>query len=363
MVAWGRQRELTVDKAPADRRHLSRPIYTTDLGALYSGDSKKVLRNQRFVEKIGKAQMVFTSPPFPLNTKKRYGNLQGEEYIRWFASYAPILRDLVTDDGSIVVEIGNAWEAGRPIMSTVVLRALLRFLEKGGLQLCQEFIWYNPARLPSPIQWVNIERIRVKDAFTRVWWMSPVDRPKADNRRVLRAYSGSMKKLLETGEYNAGRRPSEHLIGETSFAKDNRGAIPPNVGDADEVPALGSLLKAGNTGSSEQYQMFCREQGISAHPARMPPKLAEFFIQFLTDEGDLVVDPFAGSNTTGSVAQSLNRRWASIEMNWDYALASIARFNPDDIASVGPGLRLTDIDPSVDADPGEAFGLSSQAPL
>ena len=363
MVAWGRQRELTVDKAPVDRRRLSKPIYETELGALYFGDSKKVLRNQRFLEKIGKAQLVFTSPPFPLNTKKSYGNLQGEEYIRWFASYAPILRDLVTDDGSIVIEIGNAWEPGRPVMSTVVLRALLKFLEKGGLHLCQEFIWYNPAKLPSPIQWVNIERIRAKDAFTRIWWMSPVDRPKADNRRVLREYSGSMKKLLRTGRYNAGPRPSEHVIGATSFAKSNGGAIPPNVGGIDDLPSIGSLLKAGNTGSSEQFQLFCREQGLDGHPARMPPQLAEFFIQFLTDEGDLIVDPFAGSNTTGSVAQGLNRRWASIEAKWDYALASIARFHPDDITSVGPGLRLTEIEQLPQASEGEPFDLGAQPPL
>lgn len=73
-----------------------------------------------------------------------------------------------------------------------------------------------PARLPSPAQWVTVERIRVKDAFTRVWWMSSNPRPKADNRRVLREYSESMKKLLDTGKYNAGRRPSEHHIGNTS---------------------------------------------------------------------------------------------------------------------------------------------------
>ena len=170
----------------------------------------------------GKVQLVFTSPPFPLNTKKSYGNLQGEDYIRWLAKFAPLLRRMVTDDGSIVVEIGNAWLPGEPVMSTHVLEALLRFLKKGDLHLCQEFIWYNPARLPSPIEWVNKERIRVKDAFTRIWWMSPTARPKADNRRVLREYSPSMKRLIATGKYNAGRRPSEHQIGKASFSVDKR---------------------------------------------------------------------------------------------------------------------------------------------
>jgi site-specific DNA-methyltransferase (cytosine-N4-specific) len=214
-------------------------------------------------------------------------------------------------------------------MSTDVLRALLKFLDDGKFYLCQEFICYNPARLPSPIQWVNVERSRVKDAFTRVWWMSPVSRPKADNRRVLREYSSSMKHLIRTKKYNSGPRPSEYHIGEHSFAIDNGGAIPPNVIGADDLPSLTNILKATNTRSSEQYQLFCRNNRVPLHPARMPSELAEFFVKFLTEEGDLVLDPFAGSNTTGSVAERLGRRWLSFESKFKYAASSISRFKPD----------------------------------
>ena len=134
---------------------------------------------------------------------------------------------MLNPDGSIVIEIGNAWLPGKPVMSTHVLKAFRRFLEAADLNLCQEFIWYNPARLPSPIEWGNKERVRVKDAFTRIWWMSPVERPKADYRKVLREYSPSMKRLIETGKYNAGARPSEHHIGAESFKTNNGRAIPP----------------------------------------------------------------------------------------------------------------------------------------
>ena len=302
-----------------------------------------MLKSRRLRENLGKVQLVFTSPPFPLNTKKRYGNLQGEEYIDWFAQFAPLLRDYTTPNGSIVVEIGNAWEPGRPVMSTLVLRALLRFLERGGLNLCQEFVWYNPARLPSPIQWVNVERIRVKDAFTRIWWMSRTDRPKADNRRVLRAYSQSMKKLLVTGKYNPGPRPSEHTIGAESFKTDNKGAIPPNVIGAEEAPSLSTLLKGTNTRSHDQYQLFCRERDVALHPARMPQDLVEFFVRFLTTKRDLVLDPFAGSNTTGAVAERLGRKWLSCEATWTYAASSIARFPSEAIvAARGEVERLPD---------------------
>jgi site-specific DNA-methyltransferase (cytosine-N4-specific) len=333
--------DVTIEESPPSPTAELKPIYKTSHGAAYFGDSSDLLRSEHFKKKYyGKVQLAFTSPPFPLNTKKKYGNLKGEQYINWFAQFAPLLRDLVTSDGSIVIEIGNAWEPGRPVMSTLVLRALLKFLEEGGLNLCQEFIWYNPARLPSPVQWVNVERIRVKDAFTRIWWMSPSDRPKADNRQILREYSESMKKLIRTGKYNAGSRPSQHNIGKKSFATDNRGAIPPNVIAGDEAPSLGTLLKGTNTRSHDQYQLFCRSRNIPLHPARMPLELVYFFRRFLTTKNDLVLDPFAGSNTTGAVAERLGRRWLSCEANWSYAASSITRFDPNDISTTCNEIRL-----------------------
>lgn len=347
MYAWGKDFDLRIKPEPK-QRWLSIPLYETKLGAMYCGDSAKVLRLDGFRTLQRKAQLVFTSPPFPLNTKKRYGNLQGEEYIEWFAGFAPLLRRFISTDGSIVVEIGNAWEPKRPVMSTVVLEALLRFLGRGGLRLCQEFIWYNPARLPSPVQWVNVERIRVKDAFTRIWWMSSVDRPKADNRRVLRGYSESMKKLIASGKYNSGMRPSQHNIGKHSFKTNNNGAIPPNVIDGDLAcsirhaltgsrgnnepePQFNSLLKGTNTRSFDPYLDYCRAHNIQLHPARMPPDLVEFFVRMVTDEGDLVLDPFGGSNTTGAAAERLGRRWVSVEADWTYATTSITRFDPSSV--------------------------------
>lgn len=260
-------------------------------------------------------QLVFTSPPFPLNRQKKYGNLQGPDYIDWLADLAPRFTKLLTPTGSVVIELGNVWESGEPVMSAVPLEALLEFLARGDLKLCQAFVWHNPARLPSPAQWVNIERIRVKDAFTHVWWMSHASRPKADNRRVLKEYSQSMMNLLKSGSYNDGDRPSEHRIGQKSFLKDNGGAIPSNV------------LTFSNTASNNDiYLDYCKHHEIRVHPARMPRDLASFFVSFLTDENDIVLDPFAGSNTTGAVAESLNRRWRSVEPDQDYIDGSIGRF-------------------------------------
>jgi len=318
-----------VGKPMTSRARAVRPEYKTKLGRMYCGNAEELLATYPITRYHGKVQMVFTSPPFPLNRKKKYGNLQGEQYIRWLASFAPLLAEYLTDDGSMVIELGNAWEAGHPTMSTLPMEALLAFKQEGDLKLCQEFICFNPARLPTPAQWVTVERIRVKDAFTRVWWMSRADKPKADNRRILTEYSESMRKLLERGTYNAGPRPSEHHIGERSFLKDHGGSIPPNVLTPplrEMVPDLLELLPIANTRADDPYQTYCRKHGIEPHPARMPKKLAEFFVRFLTDRGDSVLDPFAGSNTTGLVAEQTGRKWISLEVSRDYASASRMRF-------------------------------------
>jgi DNA modification methylase len=288
--------------------------YSTYLGRMYGAKSNELLASGALDQYEGKINLIFTSPPFPLNTKKRYGNETGEEYIAWLCAFGPLFKKMLTKNGSIVIEMGNSWEPGSPVMSTLAIRALLDFQSKNGLHLCQEFIWQNPARLPSPAQWVNVERIRVKDSFTKLWWMAPTVKPKANNKHVLQDYSPSMQLLLKAGKYNAGNRPSEHRIGKTSFLTNHGGAIPSNV------------LTFPNTMNSDPYQIYCRKHSLRPHPARMPIGLAKFFIRFLTDPGDLVLDPFAGSNTTGAAAESLERHWISIEASKDYITSSQGRF-------------------------------------
>lgn len=310
----------TTRAAPVPPSHtLFTVAYATTRGTMYQGTAESVVSSPSFSRYEGKIQLIFTSPPFPLNRKKKYGNLQGEAYVHWLANFAQTFRKLLTKDGSIVLELGNAWEPGKPVMSPLALRALLAFLDAGEFNLCQQFIVYNPARLPSPAQWVNVERIRVKDSFTFVWWMSTTERPKADNRRILKPYSDSMLRLLQTRKYNAGARPSEHHIGAKSFLRNNKGAIPSNV------------ITLSNTASSDEYLRYCRTNKLQPHPARMPIALPEFFIKFLTTPRNLVFDPFGGSNTTGAAAEKLKRRWVTVEADQSYIEGSRGRFLPDQI--------------------------------
>lgn len=289
--------------------------YRTDFGTCFQGDATVIDKTSLWADLEGKVDLLFTSPPFALARQKEYGNLSGDDYVNWFASLSDVFSKTLKPKGSIVIEMGNAWVKGKPVMATQPLKALIEFAHRSELHLCQQFIWHNPARLPSPAQWVNVERIRVKDSFTHIWWMSKSHKPKADNRRILKKYSQSMLELFERGTYNSGARPSEHQIGETSFLTNNNGAIPSNV------------FTISNTRSSSSYLTYCKENDFKRHPARMPSEIVEFFVKFLTDPSDLIFDPFAGSNTTGYVAESLGRRWIAVEKEIEYILGSRGRFS------------------------------------
>ncbi|KOP25173.1 DNA methyltransferase [Hapalosiphon sp. MRB220] len=284
------------------------PYYSQNYGAVYLGDSQELIKSIP----DSSINLILTSPPFALTRQKEYGNQSAEKYIEWFLPFAYEFKRVLTDNGSFVLDLGGAYLPGNPVRSIYQYELLVRLCKEVGFFLAQEFYHYNPARLPTPAEWVTIRRIRVKDSVNAVWWLSKTPYPKADNRKVLKPYSKSMKQLLKNG-YKAKMRPSGHDIS-NSFQKDNQGAIPPN------------LLEIANTESNSVYLRRCKAVGIQPHPARFPQGFAEFFVKFLTEEGDLVLDPFAGSNTTGFVAETWQRQWISFEMSEDYVIGSRYRF-------------------------------------
>jgi site-specific DNA-methyltransferase (cytosine-N4-specific) len=290
------------------------PAYTTRLGSAYQADALDVLRRLP----ADSVSLVLTSPPFALRRKKAYGNVSPTEYVEWLWPFAEEIHRVIRADGSFVLELGGSWNPGIGTRSLYQYEVILRLSRL--FHVAQDFYWYNPSRLPTPAEWVTVRRTRVKDAVSLIWWLSKTENPQADNRRVLRPYSRSMQRLLKNG-YKAAKRPSQHDIS-TNFGRDNGGAIPPN------------LLSIANTRSNDDYLHRCRDAGLPIHPARFPPALPDFFIRFLTEAGQLVLDPFAGSNVTGQVAEALNRPWMSIELNADYVEGSRLRF-PDAAASFG----------------------------
>lgn len=303
------------------------PYYSTELGAAYLADSREVL--QAMPE--GSVNAVITSPPYALHFKKEYGNVDKADYVEWFLPFATEIFRVLKDDGSFVLNIGGSYNKGLPTRSIYQYKLLIKLVETVGFNLAQEFYWYNPAKMPMPAEWVTVRRIRVKDAVEHIWWLSKTPHPKANNRNVLKPYSEDMIRLNQRG-VRATIRPSGHNIRE-SFDKVNAGgSIPPNVFEEEmkQEDAPTNFLKFGNNSANDIYTKRCKERGVKIHPARFPTALPEFFVKLLTNEGDVIVDAFAGSNTTGAVAESLNRRWVALESTLEYLDASKFRFEEID---------------------------------
>ena len=285
------------------------PLIDTQLGGAYLGDSATFLRHHVEEDSV---DLIVTSPPFGLVRKKDYGNADADEYVNWFRPFAEQFKRVIKPSGSLVIDIGGAWKKGLPTKSLYQYELLITLCKEFEFHLAQEFYWWNPSRLPTPAEWVTVRRIRVKDAVNTIFWLSPDPWPKASNRRVLQPYSSSMHQLLANG-YRAKKRPSGHEISD-NFSRDNGAAIPPN------------LLAMANTESNSRYLKYCEAHGLRPNPARFPALIPEYFIRMLTDKGDIVLDPFAGSCVTGEVAERLQRRWYCVEIEQEYLEGAQGRF-------------------------------------
>ncbi len=291
-------------------------FHKTPLGKIIHGDSLDVLATYD----DDSVNLIMTSPPFGLVRKKDYGNVEANEYVDWFKPFGAEFHRVLADNGSLVIDIGGAWNKGYPTRNLYHFKLLIMLCEEIGFHLAQDFYWWNPSKLPTPAEWVTVRRLRVKDAINTVWWLSKTPWPKASNRRVLQPYSASMEDLLERG-YKAKKRPSGHDISE-KFNIDNGAAIPPN------------LVAIPNTESNSFYLRYCEERGLRPHPARFPAELPEYFIRMLTEPSDFVVDPFGGSCVTGEVCERTNRRWTCVELLHEYCEAALGRFirDPEEVA-------------------------------
>jgi site-specific DNA-methyltransferase (cytosine-N4-specific) len=299
--------------------HSYQAYYKTEFGIAYHANSLDVLRE--LPEKS--INSVITSPPYALHFKKEYGNADKKDYVDWFLPFAENIHRVLKDDGSFILNIGGSYNKGEPTKSLYHFKLLIRLVEEIGFYLAQECFWYNPAKMPVPAEWVTVRRERIKEAVEYVWWLSKTPHPKADNTKVLKPYSADMIRLNQRG-LRETVRPSGHAIRESFKKIESGGSIPPNVIEEECLPS--DMLKFGNNTANDKYTVACKEQGIKIHPARFPAALPEFFVKLTTDMNDIVLDPFAGSNTTGWVSERLRRKWIAIESESEYLQASKFRF-------------------------------------
>jgi site-specific DNA-methyltransferase (cytosine-N4-specific) len=280
--------------------------FSTSLGRMLCGNALDLLPH--FPSSI--VDLVFTSPPYALVCPKAYGNPEAEAWLEMFRPFAAQIKRVLRPGGSLVVNLGGSWLPGRPERSLYQFELPIMLVREFGFHLCQEFFWFNPSRIPCSY-WVNIDRSRMKDAVECLWWLSNKPKPTVDNRRLAVPYGKAQKRDIVKGRKKS-ISPSGHKIGHY-MAKDNGGGIPPNLL---AVPSAGD----------HAYIAACRRRGITPHPARFPLELPEYFQRFLTDPGDLVLDPFAGSCVTAEAAEKLGRRWLCIEQSEEYLEGGTLRF-------------------------------------
>jgi len=297
-------------------------VFTTSLGTALLAEAETAIG----LIANHSVDLILTSPPYPLTTKKTYGNLNPDAQIDWLTSLAAGWKEKLTDTGSLILNLADVFTPGAPAVSLYQERLLIRLCDELGYTLAQKFYWENSSKMPGPAEWVCVRRIRVTPSIEQVYWLT--NNPttaKANNKQVLRAYSLSMQQRITHGGENNQRRhkrPSGHLLKPGAFATDNGGSIPHN------------LIIAPNTESNSLYLTRCRAEGLPIHPARFPKELPAFFIQFLTEPGNLVFDPLAGSATTAEAAEELGRHWIINERSLTYLQGAALRFEQN------PALRV-----------------------
>ncbi len=259
-------------------------------------------------------QLLFTSPPYPLMKPRASGNRRGDEYLDWLCRFFTDARRVLDPGGSLVINLMDMQSApGIPTLSLYKEKLLLHLVEQAGYHLIQNLHWHSPCKMATG-HWVTVRRERITPSVENLFWLSRSPRPRVYQQQVLQPYGKEMRRYLRQGGLRRKTRPSGQGSALLSHAIDHGGSIPK------------TLLTFPNSHGNTPYHQFCRENGFPIHPATMPEGVAEFCINLLTRKRDLVWDPFGGRNTTGSVAERLDRQWVSNEKSLSYIRGSAGMF-------------------------------------
>ena len=288
-------------------------IWETELGQVLWGTAERAAA----VIEPGAIDLIYTSPPYPLLQPKEYGNLNSADWLKWMGDLSELWSGLLDNTGSLVVNIGSISEAGKPFKDPYAARFQLDLIDRLGLHLVDEHYWHNPAKLPSPVQWVSVQKKRLKNTVEHVLWFAKSSDFKSNNDNVREPESPHTaryrKNALASGK-GLGKRPGGSIAGK-GFLKSNGTAIP-------------SVLQVqSHEGPHSVYRRACKQAGIKPHPAISPLALPDRFIRLTTEPGDLVYDPMAGSLATCYAAELLGRHWIGSEPSAHYIAGGTLRFS------------------------------------
>lgn len=316
---WRASQGLTKDgeltPAPAG---VALVAFSTKLGVAIWGDCRAVF--SAINEPI---HLCLTSPPYCLSQPRAYGNPTQGEYVDFICeSLEPIVRNLVSG-GSIVLNISNdIFVPGSPARSMYRERLVLALHDRLGLHKMDECIWVNNSKAPGPIAWASKKRVQLNVAYEPIYWLTnDPHNVRSNNQRVLQPHSDAHLKLIASGgeSRNASYGDGSNRLKTGSFGNATAGKIPRNV-----------LQYGHRCGRQTPARDAARQAGLPVHGAAMPFQIADFFVKFLTEKNDLVVDPFSGYFTTAEAAEENECRWIGTDINYEYPYAGSFRFDKNE---------------------------------
>lgn len=257
---------------------------------LYIGDciklSKKLANNS--------IDLVITSPPYADTVKygEKVQNFKSYQYVDWITDLFDILYDKVKDDGSFILNINDKIESG--LRSTYVYQLIISISNYTKWKLYDRYVWYKKSTLPS----TNKKRLndRIEYIFHFVKFSNNF---KSNMDAVREPYQESSLKRFKNNVHGNDKILSDGttiLTTKKQSIPNPKGTKPITVFRFDTCSAL---------------------RGIK-HPAPFHPQLPNFFIKWLTEKNDLVLDPFVGSGTTAISCIMNNRKYIGFDINSKY---------------------------------------------
>lgn len=276
--------------------------FRTDLGLAIWGPSGDIFKRLNVP-----VTLCFSSPPYCLAKPRAYGNPPEREIVDYICDTLEPVIEALAEDGSLVLNVSNdIFIQGTPARSTYVERLTLEICERFGLHLMDRLIWQNPSKAPGPVQWASKSRQQLNVGYEPVLWFAknPL-KCKSNNNRVLQPHSERHLKLIGAGgeQRHSNYGDGAYRLRPGSFGNQTAGTIPKNV-----------ITRGHRCAHGSKHRQIAQGLGLPTHGAPMPYSIPEFLIQFLTEEGDLVIDPWAGRNMTSLAAELLGRSWMSGEM-------------------------------------------------
>lgn len=257
--------------------------------------------------------LVVTSPPYAdtVSYGKSVETLPPEKYVDWFLPLFKEAKRFLKDTGSFVLNINDRATNGE--RSTYVFELVHRIVKETGLKLFDRYIWFKKSALPMTGDKRLNDRIEYIFHFVK-------------DSKKFKTYTDRVRvpyKEISLKRFKSKVHGNDLVLPDGTTVLSQRGSSEAHPKGAKPITVF-------------QFDTGSALRGLQ-HPAPFHPQLPQFFIKWLTDEGDIILDPFMGGGTTAVTALKLNRNYIGFEINPEYI-----KMTKDRIKKELPDKKITD---------------------